>query len=262
MAGRIAGLLDRWHLRRARDYWARAAETVTGAEPFARRDLRVEARQMRRQIDRLLHLADHQPASPQPASPLSGAGRPRPALGTDWIWRPDVWCGPLSQPGAVVDAARKPVSDDITLHHDCPLGEIAFRQTRSLGAADRAPFALALDVFGFEGSFLSLVMTLPDAAVAGLSARHLVRVEARVDTPAPLPCFARLNLRHGPNVAELVSALPIGTSPAIAEFDLAYARIDQRRIERAWVDLIFNDAGMTRIILHDLVLSRRPRAEL
>jgi len=257
LAGRIAGLLDLWHLRRARDYWARAAETVTGAEPFARRDLRVEARQMRRQIDRLLHLADQ-----QPASSLSGAGRPRPALGTDWIWRPDLWCGPLPQPGAVADAARKPVSDDIALHHDCPLGEIAFRQIPSRGAADRAPFALALDVFGFEGSFLSLALTLPDAALAGLSARHLVRVEAVVDTPARLPCFARLNLRHGPNVAELVAALPIATRPAVAEFDLAYAGIDQRRVERAWVDLIFNDAGMTRITLHDLVLSRRPRAEL
>ena len=34
------------------------------------------------------------------------------------------------------------------------------------------------------------------------------------------------------------------------------------RIERAWLDLIFNDAAMTRILLRDAVLSRRPRAGL
>ena len=48
----------------------------------------------------------------------------------------------------------------------------------------------------------------------------------------------------------------------VVEFDLAYARIDDTRIERAWLDLIFNDAAMAGISLRDLVVSRRPRAEL
>ena len=74
--------------------------------------------------------------------------------------------------------------------------------------------------------------------------------------------FARLNVKHGPNLAQLVSDLPAEGGAVVVEFDLAHARIDDTRIERAWLDLIFNDMAMTGIALRDLVVSRRPRAEL
>jgi hypothetical protein len=69
-------------------------------------------------------------------------------------------------------------------------------------------------------------------------------------------------VKHGPNVAQLVRELPALTGEVVVDFDLAYAKIDDTRIERAWLDLIFNDAAMTGINLRDLVVSRRPRAEL
>ena len=46
------------------------------------------------------------------------------------------------------------------------------------------------------------------------------------------------------------------------EFDLAYTRIDDRRVERIWVDLIFEGPEMNQIILRDVTVTRRPRAEL
>jgi hypothetical protein len=257
MAGRLAQILDQWHLRRVQARWADAADAAPEMEPFALRALRAEARALRRQIDRVLHQADLRLALP----PL-GAGLPRQPLGTDWSWRADVWRGPLPMPGAVAEGARTGISDDLALHHDCPLGEIAVRQLRNGDAADRAPFGLAVDVFGFRGSFLSLDVRLPDAGVVGLKARHLVRVDAVIDSDRPLRGFARLNVKHGPNVAQMVSGLPDEGREKTVEFDLAYAGLDDARIEGAWLDLIFNDAAMSRIILRDLVLSRRPRAEL
>lgn len=256
MAGRIKTLLDRWHLRKVQERWAAAKDASALLEAFQLRAFRTEARSLRRRIDRVIHAADQ-----RLALPLLGAGLPRSPLGTDWAWRPDAWRGPLSAPGSVGADKRTQISDDLALYHDCPLGEIALRQLRNGTEADRAPFGLAMEVFGFRGSFLSLATNLPEAAVNGLKARHLIRLDAVIDADRRLNAFARLNIKHGPNVAQLVQELSGDGREKLVEFDLAYARIDESRIERAWLDIIFNDAAMTRITLRDLALSRRPRAE-
>ena len=257
MAGRLAQLVDQWRLRKVQERWAKAADEAPGMEPFALRSLRAEARAMRRQIDRVIHAADY-----RLGSPAFGAGLPRMPLGTDWGWRPDVWRGPLPSPGAVAAAGRTAVSDDLALFHDCPLGEVALRQVRNHGDADRAPFGLVVDVFGFQGSFLSLAIGFPPDAVAGLRARHVLRIDALVECDRPLKAYARLNVKHGPNVAQLVQDMPPGGRERLVEFDLAYAGLDEARIEHLWLDLIFNAPALSRITLHDLVASRRPRAEL
>lgn len=257
MAGRFAQILDRWRLRKVQAYWTRVADAATDAAPFVLRSQRAEAQAMRRQIDRLIHVAGHRLATPS-----LGSGLPRQPLGTDWAWRGDAWRGPLPKPGAIAADDRTAISDDVALYHDCPLGEIAIRQLRNQDEGDRAPFGLGVEVFGFRGSFLSLSIRLPDRGVAGWKARHLIRVDAMIDVDRPLRGFARLNIKHGPNVAQLVSDLPAEGRGRMVEFDLAYGGIDETRIERAWLDLIFNDVAMTGITLRDVVVSRRPRAEL
>jgi hypothetical protein len=257
MAGQLARIIDRWRLRKVQDYWTRKAEAAPTLRPLALHALRGQARAMRRQIDRVIHVADH-----RLASPAIGAGLPRLPLGTDWSWRADAWRGSLPQPGLIAATDRSRISDDVSLYHDCPLGEIALRQGRNGGDVDRAPFGVMIEVFGFQGSFLSLATSLPPEAVQGLKSRHLVRVDAMIDAERPVRAYARLNVKHGPNVAQLVRELPAQAGEVVVEFDLAYAKLDDTRIERAWLDLIFNDVAMTGIALRDLVVSRRPRAEL
>jgi hypothetical protein len=257
MAGRVAQFLEGWHQRRAEQRWTRLAEASPELDAFELRALRAEARGMRRQLDRLLQAADARLLVPALA-----AGLPQMPLGTDWSWRPDLWRGALPEPGAVADQDRTALSDGVALYHDCPLGEVVVRQVRNVQPEDRAPYGLAIDVFGFRGSFLSLALNLPAAAVDGLKARHLVRAEMVIDSDRPVKAYARLNIKHGPNLAQPVSALPEQGRDKVAEFDLAYAELNDRRIERAWVDVILNEAAMTRIVIRDLVVSRRPRAEL
>jgi Family of unknown function (DUF6478) len=257
MAGRMAQILDQWRLRRVQAYWSSVADAAADTPPFDLRVQRAEARSMRRQIDRLISAADH-----RLGAPALTAGLPRQPLGTDWAWRGDAWRGPLPKPGSVAAGDRTEISDDLALYHDCPLGEVSVRQVRNRDEGHRAPFGVGIEVFGFRGSFLSLATRLPDTAVDGLKARHLVRIDAVIDAERPLRGFARLNIRHGPNLAQMVSDLPENGRTKIAEFDLAYANLDETRIERAWLDLIFNDVGMTGIMLRDVVVSRRPRAEL
>ncbi|NJS39626.1 MAG: hypothetical protein HC783_12125 [Rhodobacteraceae bacterium] len=56
--------------------------------------------------------------------------------------------------------------------------------------------------------------------------------------------------------------LPPGGGNVLAEFDLAYAGLDEARIEHLWLDVIFTAPALARVTLRDLVASRRPRAEL
>jgi hypothetical protein len=257
MAGRIAQFLDGWHLRKVQDRWTAAADAAPEMESFELRALRAEARGMRRQIDRVILEAEG-----RLAVPLLSSGLPRMPLGTEWAWRPSAWRGPLPDRGGVASGAWTEPAEGLVLCHDCPLGEVSFRQVRNSDDSHRAPYGLMLEVMGFRGSFLSLSTNLPDTALDGLKARHLVRVDAVIEVDRPLRAFARLNVKHGPNVAQLVSDLPGDGRDKVAEFDLAYSGIDETRIERAWLDLIFNDAAMTGIALRDMVVSRRPRAEL
>jgi hypothetical protein len=257
MPGPLSQRIAAWHQRRVETRWARIAARAEDMDSFEARALRSEARGLRRHLDRVLLAADARLAVPS-----LGAGLPQMPLGTDWVWRPDLWRGAMAEPGVVAAGDRTALGENLALYHDCPLGEIVVRQVRNAAPEDRAPYGLALDVFGFRGSFLSLAMNLPAQAVEGLQARHLVRAEMVIDSDRPVKAYARLNVKHGPNLAQPVSSLPEQGRDKLAEFDLAYVDLNDRRIEKVWLDLILNDPGMTRFVIRDVVVSRRPRAEL
>jgi hypothetical protein len=257
MAGRIDRYLERQRMQKVQQRWAAAVDEAAEMEPMELRAWRGKARAMRREIDRLIHVASHRLAVPS-----LGASLPRQPLGTDWVWRPDVWRGPVAERGAAALETRTPVSDDVTLYHDCTAPEVILRQVRNSDEADLAPYGLMIEMFGFDGSFLSLATRIPDSAVEGLRLRHLIRVEAVIDAERPVEAFARLNIKHGPNVEQLVQELPKHERAKTVEFDLAYAKIDEKRVEKLWLDLIFERPAMTAITLRDVTVSRRPRAEL
>ena len=72
----------------------------------------------------------------------------------------------------------------------------------------------------------------------------------------------RLNIQNGPNTEQMVREFPSGQRDVSAEFDLAYSKINEKRVEKAWIDLIFENPQMNQITLRDLTFSRRPRAQL
>lgn len=263
MSGRISGrvtgqmgrLLDRLAFRRGLARWSGLAARAGSLPAEDLRDLRQNARLLRREVDRALFAAEERLTAPAPA-PLRGPP------GTDWLWRPDLWRSRIAQPGIAADASRTPICEGATLFHDCRLPELVLRQIRNPAAGDGAPFGLSVEVFHFDGSFLSLVLDLPAEAAAGLSLRHLIRLEAAIEAERPLEIYARLNIKHGPNVEQIVRELPRGGDETRVEFDLAYTRINEMRVERLWVDLIFGKPGMNRVHMRDVTVGRRPRAEV
>jgi Family of unknown function (DUF6478) len=256
MAGRFDKLFERFLQQRVQGRWQRLADAAPAMELDRLRSLRGRARAMRRQLDRVIHLAEH-----RLALPVIGSNAIRKPLGTDWSWRPMLWHGPIQVPGFASVPAKAPVCDGATIFHDCRRSELTVRQVRNVRESDIAPFGFRMDVFRFDGSFLSLVLDLPEEAAQGLKLRHLIRLDVIVEMEKPLEIFARLNIKHGPNVEQIVRELPLNEEEVMVEFDLAYSKINEKRVERLWVDLIFEGPEMNQIILRDVTFCRRPRAE-
>lgn len=237
--------------------WARAARVADRVDlPILRRQ-RARARALKTHLDRLIHTADERLALPM----IGSTSFPKPH-NADWSWRPELWRGPLPTPGLSSVQTKSMLGEEVTLFHDCDHSELTLRQLRNLREEDLAPYGLRLDVFKFDGSFLSLVVDLPDAGVDGLKRTHLLRMDAIVEMEQPLEIFARLNIRHGPNTEQIVRELPLHEENHRVEFDLAYSNLNEKRVERAWIDLIFEGPEMNQVILRDLTFSRRPRAML
>jgi hypothetical protein len=250
-------LYDKVLFRRALARWRAIADAAPTADLVQLNGERARARRLRREVDRVIHEADY-----RLALPVVGSNAIRKPGGTDWAWRPVPWRGSLPVPGLSSVQNKALIGEGAVVFHDCRRSELTVRQVRNTGDRDIAPFGLRMDVFRFDGSFLSLAIDLPEEAAHGLKLKHLIRVDVTVEMEKPLEIFARLNIKHGPNVEQIVRELPLAEADVMVEFDLAYSRVNERRVERMWLDLIFEGPEMNQITLRDLTLSRRPRAEL
>lgn len=191
---------------------------------------------------------------------LPGFERP---LCADWLWRPDLWTRPCLSGPVPVEGTGQALVPGVSLFHDATAASATIAQTATPDAD--APHGLAMDVGAFDGSFLSLALDLPAGGIAGISRRHLLGVSFRLDAPPAAKVFARFNLRHGPNTETLLRELPEtreATGRIPVEFDLAYIEMNERRVTAAWIDVIFQQPAQTGFRIDDLVLYRRPRAEL
>lgn len=239
--------LKRW------DNTARAAKTV---DLSLLRNMRAQAKQMRQRIDQVTHTADSRLTLPR-----IGTNAIRKPSQADWAFRPEIWRGPINPVGIAAVETKSKIGNSATLYHDCKISEMTLRQVRNTREGDLAPFGLRIDVFKFDGSFLSLVIDLPGSAVKDLRRNHILRMTAEVESEKQLEIFARLNIKNGPNVEQVVRELPMNSNDMTVEFDLTHTQISENRLERMWMDLIFEGPELNEINLRDITFSRRPRAD-
>lgn len=257
MTGKTIRFLEKFAHKRAMRQWARAARTASDAQLSELRALRGKARVLRTHLDRVIHQADE-----RLTLPMSGTGNIPKPHNADWSWRPELWRRSLPVPGMSSVETKSKFGNEVTLFHDCDFCELTLRQVRNMDAEDLAPYGLCMDVFRFGGSFLSLVVDLPQNAVKGMRKTHLLGLSTSLKTEKPLAIYARLNIRYGPNTEQIVRELPMSAQDISVEFDLAYSKINEKRVDHAWVDLIFDGPEMNQVTIRDLTFSRRPRAAL
>lgn len=237
--------------------WRKAARIAPAMSPEDLQRERMKARELLGPLAQFAAIAEGRLAQPVP-----GSNSFQTPHGTEWAWRSDLWLQPLAKPGISSVGNATKLGPDIKIFHDCPRSEITLRQLRNRRATDLAPFGLKAEIFGFDGSFLSLALDLPKAAIEGLQRRHLIRLDAIIELERPMKISARLNIKHGPNTVQITRDLPEGKPGVVVEFDLAYSDLNEMRLEGAWVDMVFENPAMSQIILRDLAFSRRLRAEL
>jgi hypothetical protein len=243
--------------RRAIGRWSKSVEAAADLDLESLKGLRGRARSLRRRLDQLIHIADG-----RLALPLIGSNAIHKPLHSDWVYRPELWRGPIFPPGYAGVQTNSQIGGEATIFHDCSISELTFRQIRNTQEEDLAPFGMRMDVFAFDGSFLSVVLDLPYQAVEGLQKRHLFQVNAIVEVEKPLEIFGRLNIKHGPNTEQIVREFSSHSGEMNIEFDLAYTKLNEKRVDRIWFEIIFENPELNQIILRDVTLSRRPRAEV
>ncbi len=180
----------------------------------------------------------------------------------DWVYRPGLWREPILPAGQVGLMSPTDLGGGVTLFHDSGSTELSYRQVRNTRSDVGAAFGLVFEVYRFDGSFLSLVQDLPDAALEGLTRDHFLQVALCASLESPLEVYARLNVQHGPNCEQMVRQIAFDGDRGLAEFDLAYSKINEKRLEKMWLDLIFEGPQMNQVKLWDMSVARAPRADI
>lgn len=243
---------------------AQWAELAAGADRLSLgrlRGLEAEAQGLRRSLDRFLSRAQLR---------LDSAARAADVLhlpaGTDWRWRPSFLSARITPTGIAAPDSGKGLGEEAAVWHDCASRALILRQIPNRSAADLAPFGLQLETLGFTGGYLSVAINLPPEGLEGLTRSHIVRLDAMLSVERPMSIYARLNIGHGPNTDDLLRHLgdlvPGVAQTRVIEFDLYYLDINERRLERMWLDLIFEEPQMNSVRIRDLFLSRHLRAEM
>ena len=254
---RKTSLLDRLCSRRMRLLWLNAAREAETSDLDRVRELRSQARADQKALSRVLHVAEGRLALPR----LGSNAMHRPP-GADWMWRPELWRGPVTPSGTAGVEPRTTFGEELVVHHDCPLKELTLRQHRNDRQGDLAPFGVAVDILGFEGSYLSLLIQLPEKAAQTLARRHIFRVELSVERDRDIALYGRLNVKNGPNTEQITTRFEGQDHALIADFDLGFSHINEKRVERLWLEVFFESPAMSRVDLRDLTVSRRHRAEV
>lgn len=254
----------KWFERKTRErsqlQWAEMAESVEFMGPGRIRGLTEEALALRASLNRFLMRGDRKAAMSRTA--LDALHLPG---GTDWRWRPGFMAGQITPRGISAPEAGTRLGDRAAVWHDCAENALILEQMHNPRATDLSPFGMRLEVFGFSGNFLSISIDLPTDALDGLTRNHILRLETTLVVERPINVYARLNVGHGPNTDEVLQQLrgmDAGLqSQQVVEFDLAYTEMNEKRLEKIWLDLIFESPRMSAVELRELFLSRHLRAD-
>lgn len=256
MGHHTPGIIERLGLGQSLKRWRRALKS--GAMSAA------DIRQMLAEMGSLRARLDTLSAEAQ-STLLHRADGPTPKIhdiDCDWSARPAPWSRAMRPRGIVDLPSPSALPGGVTVYHDAARCDLCLRQEPALDGQGDARFGLVLEVYGFDGSFLSFVHDLPPEATADLSLNHYIAVTLQAEREQPVEVYTRLNVQHGPNVEQMVRQVAFKGETGRAEFDLAYTKINERRIEKAWLDVILEGPEMTRIAIWDLVVMRAPRADI
>ena len=96
---------------------------------------------------------------------------------TDWVRRPKLWHSTLANPALSGLSSDTALSNGVKMFHDVQYTQITSRQIKQAAYRDAPAFGLSLDVYEFNGEYISLAIRLPYCVTETLSHRHLIRMD-------------------------------------------------------------------------------------
>jgi len=114
MMDRLKEFVTRRFHTRSLAQWDQAARAAEQVDLNQLRQMRSRARQMRRRVDQITHIADSRLTLPR-----LGSNAIRKPAQSDWSYRPEIWRGPISPNGMVAVKTRTQIGQAATLYHDC-----------------------------------------------------------------------------------------------------------------------------------------------
>ncbi|MBB5515475.1 hypothetical protein FHS89_001487 [Rubricella aquisinus] len=260
MASRFSFLMATLVHKLALRIWRRRHAAVLAGQR-ADKDARRWRRQARELRPLLAELERDVDQATTQAETLGATGRDILPRDTSFFFRPQVFEKPLARPGLARPASGTLLGEGVTLHHDVPEPDFTVRQVRNKTESP-ARFGLVIESYELGGTFLSLALSCPEGEAQRTSRDDLVRFTFDMSLDVPLEVFARLNLRHGPNVEQIVRELDFNAADPWVEFDIFYSQFDPKRGKDMWLDLIFQTPTMNEIHIRDVSILRRPRLSL
>jgi len=180
---------------------------------------------------------------------------------TLWVKRPEPWDRPIAAADASPLASGTSLAPLVSVYHDGQVAEVYHKQ--SIAPADAAnSYELSLDVERFDGTYVSLALGLPVEEIKQIQRSDLIRLDLSYSSHIPVNAMTRANIKIGPNVESVTREIDRTRAKPFVEFDLHYVELDIQEITDVWVDVIFEQPGKNVITVHDLRLSRRPRAHI
>lgn len=233
-------------------HWRAEAARVADASPAEARRLLTDARDLSRA-----------------AASAAAAARQRliqadpPPKGADRRWRPGPFARRVLDAPLVAIPRKCTLDAEVEIFHDCRVSSLILSQPPATGAPGGATFGLTLESFGFDGSYLSLAVSLPPEAREGLGPRHILTLELDSESEVPQDLWVTLNLEHGPNLDKATERLAAsgGQTRGAADFDLSriggQGGIEPHRLKAVWFDIFATERAMNRLWIRDLVVTRR-----
>jgi hypothetical protein len=182
--------------------------------------------------------------------------------GSDWVWRPRLWLMSESAEHSILTSGSLRIGGEIALFSDGKDREVIARQTRHSLPGDTASYGLRVEFYDLTGSYVSVVLDLPPSAVRGLSQKHSLTVDILLTAEADVQCYAALNIESGPNKERLVHGFRPSDRLQSLTFDLSQVAFDAARVERLWLEVVFDPSPMNALQIDDLTLYRTLRREL
>ncbi len=155
------------------------------------------------------------------------------------------------------------VGGGVRLFHDCLRSEIALSQTAQTAQNTDAPFCIKLAVAAFEGSFLSLAIDVPTIVTRQLTSTHVMRATLNLVLEKQSDFCIRLNVQFGPNIEQIGYTLTGADGATSVEFDLSYVTaLAGHVIDKMWIDVMVEAPAQNQIVLRDMTIAHRRRAEI